>query len=93
MSKEFLQQNPEVARQVFDLVKEASNVKTMIETQQGHLKDIKARAKSEYGIDGKTFGKLFGLYHNQAREQFEEENQDILEQYDLITAPAKQVAP
>lgn len=84
MSKEFLEQSPEVAKQVMELIKDTSNITTMLEGEKAKLKDNKDRAKKEFGIDGKTFNKLFKLYHNQAREQFEEENTELLEIYDVI---------
>jgi len=84
MSKEFLAQSPEVAKEVMELIKDTSNITTMLEGEKAKLKDNKARAKKEFGIDGKTFGKLFKLYHLQAREQFEEENTELLEMYDVI---------
>lgn len=89
MSTEFLQENPEVAKKVLDLIKETSNVTTMIEAKREDLKNIKTKAKTEYGIDGKTFNKLFKLYHNQARDQYEEEQNELLDMYDAITAPPK----
>lgn len=89
MSKELLQQEPELQKKVMEIIKEASNITTEIELKQGSVKDIKARAKTEFGIDGKLFGKLFKLYHNQAREQFEEENTEVLEIYDMLVAPPK----
>lgn len=84
MSKEFLEMNPDVAKEVKALIKEASNIKTQSEILAGSFKDVKSKAKTDYGIDGKTFGKLFKLYHEQARESFEEENNELLEMYDVI---------
>lgn len=84
MSIELLEQNPDLAKKVNELIKEASNVRTEIDIKQGSFKDIKTKAKTDYGIDGKTFGKLFKLYHEQARDQFEEENNDLVRLYDLI---------
>ncbi|QFR55916.1 dsDNA binding protein late transcription [Yersinia phage JC221] len=84
MSKEFLELNPDVAKQVMDLIKDTSNITTMLEGEKAKIKDNKARAKTEFGIDGKMFGKLFKLYHNQAREQYEEENNELIEMYDVI---------
>ncbi|ADJ55351.1 transcriptional regulator [Escherichia phage RB16] len=84
MSIELLQENPEIAKAIKDMIKEASNVKTQIEIHQGTLKDIKSKAKTDYGIDGKTFSKLFNLYHNQARTEFEEQNNELIELYDVI---------
>lgn len=48
------------------------------------MKDIKSKAKTDYGIDGKTFTKLFNLYHNQARNEFEEQNNELVQLYDVI---------
>ena len=84
MSVELLQENPDIAKAVKELIKEASNVKTHIEHFQGSFKDIKSKAKTDYGIDGKTFGKLFKLYHEQARTAFEEQNNELIELYDVI---------
>lgn len=84
MSVELLQENPDIAKAVKDLIKEASNVKTQVEIHQGTLKDIKSKAKTDYGIDGKTFNKLFTLYHNQARNEFEEQNNELVQLYDVI---------
>lgn len=84
MSKEFLDANPEVAKQVMDLIKDQSNITTMLEGEKAKLKDNKTRAKTEFGIDGKTFNQLFKLYHNQARDQYEEEKTEILDIYDVI---------
>lgn len=84
MSVEFLQTNPDVAKQVKELIKEDLNVKTQVEIFNGTFKDIKSKAKTDFGIDGKTFGKLFKLYHEQARTAFEEENNELIELYDMI---------
>lgn len=84
MSVEFLKENPDVAKAVKALIKDASNIKTQIELQQGSLKDIKSKAKTDYGLDGKTFNKLFTLYHQQAREEFENQNNELVELYDTI---------
>lgn len=56
MSVEFLQTNPDVAKQVKELIKEASNVKTQVEIFNGTFKDIKSKAKTDFGIDGKPSG-------------------------------------
>ena len=45
MSVEFLQTNPDVAKQVKELIKEASNVKTQVEIFNGTFKDIKSTEK------------------------------------------------
>lgn len=84
MSKEYLETNPDVAKQLFDLIKDTSNITTLIEGERAKIKDNKTRAKTEFGIDGKTFGKLLKLYHNQARDQYEEENTELVEMYDVV---------
>ena len=45
MSVEFLQTNPDVAKQVKELIKEASNVKTQVEIFNGTFKDINPKRK------------------------------------------------
>lgn len=47
MSVELLQENPDIAKAVKELIKEASNVKTQIEHFQGSFKDIKSKAKTD----------------------------------------------
>lgn len=89
MSLEMLKQNPDIAKQVWDLVVESSNLKTKMELDQGSLKDMKARAKTEFGVSGKDFGTLLNLYHNQARDEFEENKNEIINVYDTIEKAGK----
>lgn len=89
MSLELLEQNPDIAKKVWDLVVESSNTKTKMELDQGTLKDNKSKAKTEYGVSGKDFTTLLNLYHNQARDEFEESKNDILNVYDTIEKAGK----
>lgn len=89
MSLEMLEQNPDIAKQVWNLVVESSNAKTELELKQGSLKDMKARAKTEFGVSGKEFTTLLNLYHNQARDEFEESKNEILNVYDTIEKAGK----
>lgn len=66
------------------LIKEASDQKTIQEAYGDKIKEIKKRAKEELGVDGKMWGILFKLYHQQQREQFEEERDEAVELYDRV---------
>ena len=66
------------------LIKEASDQKTIQEAYGDKIKEIKKRAKEELGVDGKMWGILFKLYHQQQREQFEEERDEAVKLYDRV---------
>lgn len=66
------------------LIKEASDQKTIQEAYGDKIKDIKQRAKEELGVDGKMWTTLFNMYHKQSREKFEEERDEAVELYDRV---------
>lgn len=66
------------------LIKEASDQKTIQEAYGDKIKEIKQRAKEELGVDGKMWGILFKLYHQQQRETFEAERDEAVELYDRV---------
>lgn len=63
-------------------IREASNHKVHIEAHNDAIKEIKDRAKKELGVDGKMFGKLLKVYHKNERDQFENENSEVIDLYD-----------
>lgn len=67
-----------------DMIKEASNVKTMMEAEADKLKDIKDRAKSELGVDASMFNAVLKIYHKQERDQFESQSEEVVETYDQL---------
>lgn len=66
------------------MIKEASNVKTMIEAENDKLKDIKDRAKSELGVEASMFNAILRIYHKQERDQFETQSEEVVDTYDRI---------
>lgn len=66
------------------LIKSASDTKLKMEAYGDEIKDIKDRAKTELGVDGKMFNQLFSLYHKGTRERFEDEKTEVVELYDTI---------
>ncbi|AIA64811.1 transcriptional regulator [Cronobacter phage S13] len=67
-----------------DMIKEASNVKTMMEAEGDKLKDIKDRAKSELGVESSMFNSLLKIYHKQERDAFESQSEEVVDTYDRI---------
>lgn len=87
MSKEKVEFDPVAyAEEIKDLIKEASDQRTLIEHHSENIKDIKKRAKEEYGMPTKTFNQMFAIYHNQTRERFENEKDEVLDAYDQVFA-------
>ena len=66
------------------MIKEASNVKTMMEAEADKLKDIKDRAKAELGVESSMFNALLKIYHKQERDQFETQSEEVVDTYDRI---------
>ncbi|QAX98563.1 dsDNA binding protein [Aeromonas phage AsFcp_4] len=65
-----------------ELISEAEGHMTQIASYQEMIKEIKAVAKSELGVEGKEFSKMAKIYFKRERDQVEAENEDILEKYD-----------
>lgn len=66
------------------MIKEASNVQTMIDAEKDKIKDIKDRAKSELGVESSMFNALLKIYHKQERDAFETQSEEVVETYDRI---------
>ena len=66
------------------LIEEASDNLLTIESYQTLIKDIRDRAKDELGVDSKLFNKILKLRHKEIREQFENENDEVLSLYDEL---------
>ncbi|QPI18003.1 dsDNA-binding protein [Pectobacterium phage POP12] len=84
MSKEFLELNPDSAKAVKELIVEASNALTRKELESGNVSGCRTRAKTDFGMSGKQFNTMLKLYHNQARDEFETTNDEVVETYDMI---------
>ncbi|QHJ78853.1 MAG: hypothetical protein [Caudoviricetes sp.] len=77
--------NPDVDGDTLrDMIKEASNVKTMMEAENDKLKDIKTRAKDELGVETSIFNTLLRIHHKQERDQFENQSEEVVDVYDRI---------
>ncbi|QIW87005.1 double-stranded DNA binding protein [Aeromonas phage Ahp1_CNU-2021] len=70
------------AKALKDMIKEASDIKTMIEGQNDALKATKDRAKTELGLEPKKFNQLLSMYHKRTRDEVEANNEEIVELYD-----------
>lgn len=70
------------------LVKEASDLKLIMEGYADQIKEIKQRAKDELGVNGKLFNQIFRLKHAGTRDRFESETTEAVETYDRLF-PAK----
>lgn len=83
--KEAVEFNQDVhGEELAKLIKEASDNKLKISGYNELIKDIRTRAKEELGVDGKMFNRLLALYHKDARDQFEAENEEVVELYDTV---------
>ena len=67
-----------------ELIKDASDQKTIQEAYGDKIAEIKKVAKEELGVDGKMWTTVFGMYHKQTRERFETEKDEMVEVYDTI---------
>lgn len=67
-----------------EMIKDASNQKTIMEGYAEKIKEIKKRAKEECGVDTKMFNDLFRIYHKQERERFEDDKDQVVDAYDQI---------
>lgn len=65
-------------------IKSASDAKLKMEGYADEIKDLKDKAKTELGVDGKMFNQLFSLYHKGTRERFEDEKTEVVELYDSV---------
>lgn len=66
------------------MIKEASDIKTIMDAEGDKIKDIRVRAKDELGVEPKMFNALLKIHHKQEREQFESTSEEIVETYDRI---------
>ena len=55
-----------------------------MEAYADEIKDLKDKAKTELGVDGKMFNTQLGLYHKGTRERFEDEKTEAVELYDVL---------
>lgn len=67
-----------------EMIKDASNQKTMMESYAEKIKEIKKRAKDECGVDTGMFNDLFRIYHKQERDRFEDSKDQVVSAYDQI---------
>lgn len=65
-------------------IKEASDHLLKISGYRTLIADLKNAAKDDLGVDTKTFNRLLALYHKDTRDQFEEENDKVVELYDSV---------
>lgn len=65
-------------------IKECSDHLAIIEGARTAMKEIKKHCKEELGVEPKLFQAMLNLYHQDARDKFEDEKEDILEIYDAI---------
>ena len=66
------------------LIKAASDTKLKMEAYADEIKDLKDKAKTELGVDGKMFNTQLGLCHKGTRERFEDEKTEVVELYDAV---------
>jgi len=72
------------AEELQRLIKEASNEKTLIESHNEKIKELRTEAKDNCGVDPKMFNDLLKIYHKQERERFEDDKDQVVEAYDTI---------
>lgn len=66
------------------MFKEASGLKTQVESANAAIADIRKAAKDELGLKPAQFNKLFRVHHSGTREKFEDESNETMELYDAI---------
>lgn len=76
------------AEELNRLIKAASNEKTLIESHNEKIKELRTEAKESCGVDTKMFNDLLRIYHKQERERFEDDKDQVVDAYDIIF-PAK----
>lgn len=83
--KQKVEFNPSIhAERLQELIKEASNHKTLMESYAEKIAELKSLAKAECGVETKLFNQLFRLHHKQEREQFEDAADEVTSAYDQI---------
>ncbi|UYD57580.1 double-stranded DNA-binding protein [Aeromonas phage B614] len=83
--KQKVEFNPSVhGERLQELIVEASNLKIQQEKYAEMVKEQKAIAKTECGVEGKLFNQLLRIYHKQEREQFEDAADEVTSAYDQI---------
>lgn len=76
--------NPTDLKALRQMITEASNHKTMIESNQEAIKEIAESAKDQFEMKKSHFNKLVNLYHRQNVEQFVGETEEIKDAYDSL---------
>lgn len=66
------------------LIKDVSDNMIIIDGYKEKIKESRDAAKEELGVEAKMFNQLVKIYYKDAREVFEEQNDEILECYDSI---------
>lgn len=67
-----------------EMISDICDNMTSIQGFQELIKGKKADAKAATGIDSKQLTKLIKIKFDETRERFEEENNEVLEIYDII---------
>lgn len=66
------------------LIRQASDHKAIAESATEAIGELKRQAKDELGVDSKMFGNLFKMYHKDQREEFEDQNEEVIAVYDSV---------
>lgn len=82
----------EDANKLRNAIKEASDIKLMIEAKQDAIKDIRTMVKDDLGMKPKMFNKMVSVYHKRNYEEVTGENNEFEELYQEVLGAKKEAA-
>tara|TARA_B110000503_G_scaffold131889_1_gene207149 strand:+ start:21874 stop:22134 length:261 start_codon:yes stop_codon:yes gene_type:complete len=78
--------NPEDRKKLLNFIKELSDSMTRNSAEKDFQKDVIDRAHDDLNIDKKHIRKLAALYHRQNFTTVQQEQEEVMELYELITS-------
>jgi len=77
--------NPKDRAKLLDGIKEMSNSMTRVDAEKDFQKDVIARLADELDLEKKHIRKLARIYHKQNFNTVQQEQEELVELYELIT--------
>ncbi len=77
--------NPADREKLLNFIKEMSNSMTRVDAEKDFQKDVIDRAHDELKLDKKHVRKLASIYHRQNFTLVQQEQEELVELYELIT--------
>jgi hypothetical protein len=80
--------NPADREKLLASIKEMSNSMTRVDAEQDFQKDVIDKVNDDLGLEKKYVRKLASIYHRQNFTTVQQEQEELVELYEAITAKA-----